>query len=125
MQFWTYTCINWRRTLPYIRAWDAKYREQGLVVIGVHTPEFDFEENVENVRSALREMHIGYPIAIDNQHAIWNAFHNVYWPALMSSTPRDISAIGNSVKGSTHARSVRSRSCWPSLTDIPRTILPW
>ena len=82
VQFWTYTCINWRRTLPYIRAWDAKYREQGLVVIGVHTPEFDFEENVENVRSALREMHIGYPIAIDNQHAIWNAFHNVYWPAL-------------------------------------------
>jgi thiol-disulfide isomerase/thioredoxin len=82
VQFWTYTCINWRRTLPYIRAWDAKYREQGLVVIGVHTPEFDFEENVENVRSALREMHIGYPIAVDNQHAIWNAFHNVYWPAL-------------------------------------------
>ncbi len=82
VQFWTYTCINWRRTLPYIRAWDAKYREQGLVVIGVHTPEFDFEENADNVRSALREMHIGYPIAIDNQHAIWNAFHNVYWPAL-------------------------------------------
>ncbi len=82
IQFWTYTCINWRRTLPYIRAWDAKYREQGLVVIGVHTPEFDFEENVDNVRSALGEMHINYPVAIDNQHAIWNAFHNVYWPAL-------------------------------------------
>jgi len=82
VQFWTYTCVNWRRTLPYIRAWDAKYREQGLVVIGVHTPEFDFEENVANVQSALREMHIDYPVAIDNKHAIWNAFHNIYWPAL-------------------------------------------
>jgi thiol-disulfide isomerase/thioredoxin len=82
VQFWTYTCVNWRRTLPYIRAWDAKYREQGLVVIGVHTPEFDFEENVANVRSALGEMHIDYPVAIDNKHVIWNAFHNVYWPAL-------------------------------------------
>jgi len=82
VQFWTYTCVNWRRTLPYIRAWDAKYREQGLVVIGVHTPEFDFEENVDNVRSALGEMHIDYPVAIDNKHAIWNAFHNDYWPAI-------------------------------------------
>jgi thiol-disulfide isomerase/thioredoxin len=82
VQFWTYTCINWRRTLPYIRAWDAKYREQGLVVIGVHTPEFDFEQNVDNVRSALGEMHIDFPVAIDNEHTIWNAFHNVYWPAL-------------------------------------------
>jgi thiol-disulfide isomerase/thioredoxin len=82
VQFWTYTCINWRRTLPYVRAWEAKYRGQGLIVIGVHTPEFDFEENVDNVRSALGEMHIGYPVAIDNQHAIWNAFHNIYWPAL-------------------------------------------
>ena len=82
VQFWTYTCINWRRTLPYIRAWNAKYREQGLVVVGVHTPEFDFEENVDNVRSALKEMHISYPVAIDNQRAIWNAFHNVFWPAL-------------------------------------------
>jgi thiol-disulfide isomerase/thioredoxin len=82
VQFWTYTCVNWRRTLPYIRVWDAKYREQGLVVIGVHTPEFDFEENVANVRSALGEMHIDYAVAIDNKHVIWNAFHNVYWPAL-------------------------------------------
>ena len=82
VQFWTYTCINWRRTLPYILAWDEKYRGQGLVVIGVHTPEFDFEQNVDNVRAALGEMHIDYPVAIDNEHAIWDAFHNVYWPAL-------------------------------------------
>jgi thiol-disulfide isomerase/thioredoxin len=88
VQFWTYTCINWRRTLPYIRAWDAKYREQGLVVIGVHTPEFDFEQNVDNVRSALGEMHIDFPIAIDNEHTIWNAFHNVYWPALYLVDPK-------------------------------------
>ena len=82
VQFWTYTCVNWRRTLPYIRAWSAKYRGQGMVVIGVHTPEFDFEENIDNVRSSLGEMHIDYPVAIDNQRAIWDAFHNVYWPAL-------------------------------------------
>jgi thiol-disulfide isomerase/thioredoxin len=82
VQFWTYTCVNWRRTLPYVRAWSSKYRDQGLVVIGVHTPEFDFEENIDNVRSSLVEMHIDYPVAIDNQHAIWDAFHNVYWPAL-------------------------------------------
>ena len=88
VQFWTFTCINWRRTLPYMRAWDAKYRDQGLIVIGVHTPEFDFEENVQNVRSELAEMHIDYPVAIDNQHAIWNAFHNVYWPALYLLDPR-------------------------------------
>jgi thiol-disulfide isomerase/thioredoxin len=88
VQFWTYTCINWRRTLPYIRAWNAKYRDQGLIVIGVHTPEFDFEEKVQNVRSELAEMHIDYPVAIDNQHAIWNAFHNVYWPALYLLDPQ-------------------------------------
>jgi thiol-disulfide isomerase/thioredoxin len=82
VQFWTYTCVNWRRTLPYMRAWSAKYRDQNLVVVGVHTPEFDFEGNADNVRTALKEMHIDYPIAVDSQHAIWDAFHNVYWPAL-------------------------------------------
>jgi len=82
VQFWTYTCVNWRRTLPYVRAWSAKYRDQNLVVIGVHTPEFDFEENPDNVRAAINEMHIDYPVAVDSQRAIWDAFHNVYWPAL-------------------------------------------
>src|ERR1700735_2128428 len=82
VQFWTYTCVNWRRTLPYIRAWDAKYRCLGLIVIGVHTPEFDFEENVSNVRSEVGLMHIDYPVAMENKRVIWNAFHNVYWPAL-------------------------------------------
>ncbi len=82
IDFWTYSCINWRRTLPYLRAWAEKYKDQGLVVIGVHTPEFDFEKNVDNVRQAAKEMKIDYPIAIDNDHAIWTAFKNDYWPAL-------------------------------------------
>ena len=82
IEFWTYSCINWRRQLPYVRAWAEKYKDQGLVVIGVHTPEFSFEKNVDNVRWASKEMHIAYPIAIDNDYAIWRGFSNEYWPAL-------------------------------------------
>lgn len=79
--FCTYTCINWLRTLPYVRAWAQKYRP-GLVVIGVHTPEFPFEKNIANVRRAVKERAIDYPIAIDNDYVIWRAFKNQYWPAL-------------------------------------------
>jgi thiol-disulfide isomerase/thioredoxin len=79
---WTYTCINWLRTLPYVRAWDYKYRDRGLVVIGVHSPEFPFEHDIDNVRRAAAEMRVAYPIAIDNDFAIWNALDNQYWPAL-------------------------------------------
>jgi thiol-disulfide isomerase/thioredoxin len=82
VDFWTYTCINWLRTLPYVRAWAEKYKEQGLVVIGVSTPEFEFEHTVENVRRSVKEMGIAYPVAIDNNYAIWRAFDNHYWPAL-------------------------------------------
>jgi thiol-disulfide isomerase/thioredoxin len=82
IDFWTYTCINWLRLLPYVRAWAEKYKDQGLVVIGVHTPEFEFEKNVDNVRRAAREMKVNYPIAIDNNYAIWRALKNEYWPAL-------------------------------------------
>jgi thiol-disulfide isomerase/thioredoxin len=82
VDFWTYTCINWRRTLPYVRAWAEKYREQGLVVIGVHAPEFSFEKNLGNVRWAVEDMRISYPVVVDNEHAIWRAFDNQYWPAL-------------------------------------------
>jgi thiol-disulfide isomerase/thioredoxin len=82
IDFWTYTCINWRRTLPYVRAWAEKYRDQGLVVIGVHAPEFSFEKNLNNVRWAVKDMKIDYPIAVDNDYAIWRAFKNQYWPAL-------------------------------------------
>ena len=83
--FWTYTCINWLRQLPYLRAWSARYAGHGLVVIGVHTPEFPFEHDVANVRRAVRDMRIGYPVAIDNDYGIWAAFGNHYWPALYFS----------------------------------------
>jgi len=81
VDFCTYTCINWLRTLPYIRAWAKKYAPQ-LVLIGVHTPEFPFEHDLENVRRAVRQLGIDYPIAVDNDYAIWRAFDNRYWPAL-------------------------------------------
>jgi thiol-disulfide isomerase/thioredoxin len=80
--FWTYTCINWLRQLPYLRAWAAKYSGHGLIVIGVHTPEFGFEHDVDNVRRAVRDRQIGYPVAIDSDYAVWTAFGNHYWPAL-------------------------------------------
>jgi thiol-disulfide isomerase/thioredoxin len=82
VDFWTYSCINWLRTLPHVRAWAEKYKDSGLVVIGVHSPEFDFEKNVEDVRRAVQEMQIAYPVAIDSDHAVWRAFRNQYWPAL-------------------------------------------
>src|SRR5260370_28267625 len=78
VDIWTYTCINWLRTLPYVRAWAAKYKDQGLVVIGVHSPEFPFEKNVDNVRRAAKDMRVDYPIAIDSDFAIWRAFKNEY-----------------------------------------------
>jgi thiol-disulfide isomerase/thioredoxin len=80
--FWTYTCINWLRQLPYIRAWAEKYSGHGLVVIGIHTPEFPFERDAGNVRRAVQDMNIGYPVALDSDYAVWDAFGNHYWPAL-------------------------------------------
>src|SRR5690349_3910039 len=82
VQFWTFTCINWLRTLPYVRAWSEKYRDAGLVVIGVHTPEFTFEHDLENVRRSTAAMKLTYPVAVDNEYAIWRGFKNQYWPAL-------------------------------------------
>ncbi len=82
IDFWTYTCVNWLRTLPYVRAWAEKYQEYGVVVLGVHTPEFPFEHDLENVRRAVQDMRIAYPIAVDNDYAVWDAFANHYWPAL-------------------------------------------
>jgi cytochrome c biogenesis protein CcdA/thiol-disulfide isomerase/thioredoxin len=81
VDFWTYSCINCLRTLPYLKAWDEKYRAQGLVIIGVHAPEFAFEKDLNNVEKAVRDLGIKYPVAIDNQYAIWNAYQNQYWPA--------------------------------------------
>jgi thiol-disulfide isomerase/thioredoxin len=82
VDFWTYTCVNWLRTLPYVRAWANKYRDKGLVVIGVHSPEFAFEKNLDNVRSAVKALQVDYPVAVDSEHVIWRAFRNNYWPAL-------------------------------------------
>jgi thiol-disulfide isomerase/thioredoxin len=81
VDFWTYTCINWQRTEPYVRAWAARYKDEGLVVIGVHTPEFEFEKNVDNIRAAIGSFRIEYPVAVDSDNAIWKAFGNQYWPA--------------------------------------------
>jgi len=81
VDFWTYSCINCLRTIPYVRAWAEKYKDDGLVVIGVHTPEFAFEKQPANVRKALTDLKIDYPVAIDNNYSIWRAFNNMYWPA--------------------------------------------
>ena len=81
VDFWTYSCINCLRTLPYVKAWAEKYRDQGLVVIGVHAPEFAFERDVNNVTKAMKDLGITYPVAIDNNYKIWRAFNNQYWPA--------------------------------------------
>jgi thiol-disulfide isomerase/thioredoxin len=80
--FWTYTCVNWLRTLPYVRAWAERYADDGLVVVGVHTPEFPFEQDVDNVTRAVRDMRIGYPVALDSDYGVWQAFDNHYWPAV-------------------------------------------
>jgi thiol-disulfide isomerase/thioredoxin len=79
--FWTYTCINWLRTLPYVRAWAERYKDHGLVMLGVHTPEFDFEHELDNVRRAVKDLRVHYPVVVDNDYAIWSAFDNHYWPA--------------------------------------------
>lgn len=82
VNFWTLTCIYWLRTSPHVSAWAAKYKQQGLTVIGVHTPEFSFEQDIDNVRHAAKDLNLDYPIAADNRYAIWRAFNNHYWPAL-------------------------------------------
>src|SRR5438132_1651413 len=82
VDFWTLTCINWLRTEPYIRAWSRAYRNDGLLVIGVHTPEFSFEHELERVRQATKEREIDYPVVVDNDYEVWSAFDNHYWPAL-------------------------------------------
>jgi cytochrome c biogenesis protein CcdA/thiol-disulfide isomerase/thioredoxin len=81
VDFWTYSCINCLRNLPYLKAWNEKYRDQGLVIIGVHAPEFAFEKDARNVEQAIRDLAVSYPVAMDNQFAIWNAYQNEYWPA--------------------------------------------
>jgi thiol-disulfide isomerase/thioredoxin len=81
VDFWTYSCINCYNTLPYVKSWNQKYKDQGLTVIGVHTPEYPFERDTGNVKTALKRLGISYPVAQDNQYATWNAYNNQYWPA--------------------------------------------
>ena len=87
VSFWTYTCINWLRSQPYLRAWAERYAEDGLVVVGVHTPEFDFERDLANVRRAVEDLRVDYPVAVDTDYAIWDGFANRYWPALYLVDP--------------------------------------
>ena len=82
VDFWTYTCINWLRTLAYVRAWAEKYRGSGLLVVGVHTPEFPFERDIDNVRQAANDLNVWYPVALDSNYEVWRAFSNRYWPAV-------------------------------------------
>jgi thiol-disulfide isomerase/thioredoxin len=82
VDIWTYSCVNWLRTLPYVRAWDERYRDRGLVVVGVHAPEFGFERDLGNVRRAVGELSVGYPVVIDNDFAVWRSLDNHYWPAI-------------------------------------------
>src|SRR3712207_5662897 len=82
VDFWTYSCVNWLRTLPYVRAWAAKYEDHGLLVVGVHAPEFGFEHDLDNVRWAVGELDISYPVVIDNDFRIWQSFENRFWPAV-------------------------------------------
>ena len=96
--FGTYTCINWIHALPYIRAWADAYAERGLKVVGVQTPEFAFESDLDNVKRALAEMDVRYPVAVDNDYAVWQAFANHYWPARTSPTPMAASATTTSAR---------------------------
>ena len=82
VDFWTYTCVNCINTLPHVKSWNQKYKDQGLAVIGVHTPEYPFERDTENVKTAIGRFGITYPVALDNQYATWSAYNNQYWPAI-------------------------------------------
>jgi thiol-disulfide isomerase/thioredoxin len=82
VDFWTYTCVNWLRTAPYIRAWDAKYRDAGLTIVGVHTPEFGFEHDLANVTREVRGLDLAFPVAVDSDYRVWQAFSNHFWPAI-------------------------------------------
>jgi thiol-disulfide isomerase/thioredoxin len=106
VDFWTYTCINWLRTLAFVRAWAAKYRDLGLVVIGVHTPEFPFEREAENVREAAQAMRVEYPIALDSDYGLWSAFANRYWLEVLTRQvldQRELDPVGLGI-GLTHER---------------------
>ena len=111
VDFWEYTCVNWIRTSPYIKAWNRDYAPLGLVVIGVHAPEFEFGKGAENINRGIRDHGLTYPIAIDNAFTIWRAFGNDAWPANISSTIVDGWCGGGSEKGATTKSRARSAVC--------------
>jgi thiol-disulfide isomerase/thioredoxin len=111
VNFWTLTCINWLRQEPYVRAWSRAYRDDGLVVIGVHTPEFSFEHDIDGVRRATKERAIDYPVALDNDYEIWSAFANNYWPALYFVDADGVFRDDHFGEGRTSSRSALSRGC--------------
>ena len=121
VNFWTLTCINWLRQEPYVRAWSQAYRDDGLVVIGVSTPEFSFEHEIDLVRQAVKARDIDYPIVLDNDYGIWSAFDNHYWPASTSSMRRAPSATSTSAKDATRNRSACSRTCSASSASWSRS----
>jgi len=110
VHIWTYTCINSLRPLPYVKAWAEKYKEAGLVVIGVHTPEFSVEKERANVETAVRDLKVTYPVAIDSDYRIWEAFANQYWPALYFVDAKGAFAITSSARASTSRPSASSNS---------------
>lgn len=117
IDFWTFTCINWIRTAPYRRAWDERYRDQGLIVIGVHTPEFPFETDVDSIRAAIEERRIAYPVAVDSDYAIWGAFANRYWPALYVADAEGAIRFHHFGEG----RYDESERAIQDLLDVPRS----
>ena len=135
VDIWTYSCVNWLRTLPYVRAWAERYRDRGLVVVGAHCPEFGFEHDLDNVRQATRELGVEYPVVIDNDFAIWQSLANRSWPPSTSPTATAGSATATSARAPTRRPSERSSSCWastrrpsasrPTVSPRPPTGTPW
>ena len=123
VDFWTYTCINWLRTLAYVRAWADKYQDEGLVVVGVHTPEFPFERDVDNVRQAVKDMAVEYPVVLDSDYAIWQAFANRFWPAVYIADPEGRIRHHQFGEGDTQNAKWSSSGCWasPDATPYPAT----
>ena len=111
VDFWTYTCINWLRTLAYVRAWAEKYRGSGLLVVGVHTPEFPFERDIDNVRQAASDLNVWYPIALDSNYEVWQAFSNRYWPAVYIADAEGGSGTTNSARADTTTANAASSNC--------------
>lgn len=120
VDFWTYTCINCINTLPYVKQWHQKYKDQGLVVVGVHTPEFPFERTTKNVADAIKRFGIEYPVAQDNDYKTWDAYRNQYWPAFYLIDKGATSSIAILARGATPRPRPRSSACWPSPSPESR-----